>query len=61
MAAGLAYRLRTEGRLAARLGQRDRAIKAYQNYLLWRANPEPSLIPQRDSVRAELAKLTGER
>ncbi len=58
---GLPLRLRTEGRLAARLGQRDRAINAYRTYLMWRANPEPSLIPQRDSVRAELAKLTGER
>lgn len=58
---GVAARLRTEGRLAARLGQPERAIKAYRTYLMWRADPEPSLVPQRDSVRAELAKLTGER
>jgi hypothetical protein len=49
--------LRQEGRWAALAGDTASAIQAYEHYLLWRANPEPSMIPQRDSVRAELAAL----
>jgi tetratricopeptide (TPR) repeat protein len=50
---------RLEGRLAAKLGRKDEAISAYRMYLWWRVNPEPSKIPQRDSVRAELSALVG--
>ena len=46
-----------EGRLAARVGDRSGAILAYQRYLILRRDPEPSLIPQRDSVVAELSAL----
>jgi hypothetical protein len=50
--------LRHEGRWAALAGDTARAIKAYNEYLMWRYNPEPVLVPQRDSVVAELAALT---
>ena len=55
--AGLAESLRLEGRLAAETGDREGAIRAYRNYLRLRSDPEPSRIPQRDSVRAELGAL----
>jgi hypothetical protein len=58
---GLAPSMLMEARLAARAGDRDGAIKAYHAYLLWRQDPEPRLIPQRDSARAELAALTRRR
>ncbi len=54
---GLAEAYRLEGRYAAQLGDRTDAIRAYRNYLQMRADPEPSRIAQRDSVRAELAKV----
>jgi hypothetical protein len=54
---GLAESFRLEGQLAAQLGDRADAIRAYRNYLQMRVDPEPSKIPQRDSVRAELAKI----
>ncbi|HWA56673.1 MAG TPA: hypothetical protein VG692_05430, partial [Gemmatimonadales bacterium] len=54
---GLAESLRLEGQLAAQAGDKAGAIRAYRNYLKVRVDPEPSMIPQRDSVRAELAKL----
>ena len=48
---------REEGRLAAQLGDTTGAIRAYRRYLsLWR-DPRPALVPQRDSMRAELARL----
>ena len=50
--------LRLEGRWAAAAGDTAAAVKAYQRYLIYRDNPEPSLVPQRDSVRSELAALT---
>ncbi len=53
--------LRDQGRLAALAGDREEAIRAYERYLSIRWNPEPALIPQRDSVKAELASLVGER
>jgi hypothetical protein len=53
--------LRQEGRLAELTGNRAGAISAYRHYLKLRENPEPQLLAQRDSVRAALAKLTGER
>ena len=49
--------LRQEGRWAALAGDTAAAIKAYHEYLAYRSAPEPSLIPERDSVRAELAVL----
>jgi hypothetical protein len=33
------------------------AIRAYQNYLRLRVDPEPSKVPQLDSVRAELSAV----
>ena len=54
---GLAESYRLEGKYAAQLGDRADAIRAYRNYLQMRIDPEPSRIPQRDSVRAELAKV----
>ena len=52
--------LREEGRLSALIGDRIRAARAYQHYLALRADPEPSLKPQVEEVRAELAKISGE-
>ena len=51
----LVLRLRQEGRWAAMAGDTTAAITALKRYLVWRSNPEPSLIPQRDSVMTELA------
>ena len=48
---------REEGRLAALTGDRAGAVRAYQRYLRLRADPEPRLRPQRDSVLAELQAL----
>jgi hypothetical protein len=56
----LSYLLREEGRLAALVGDRAGAIKAYSHYLALRYNPEPSVKPEVDRVRAELAQLVGE-
>ena len=49
--------LRHEGRWAALAGDTAAAITAFRHYLLWRGSPEAGLIPERDSVRAELAAL----
>jgi tetratricopeptide (TPR) repeat protein len=56
----LAYGLREQGRLAALVGDRAGAIKAYSHYLTLRYNPEPAVKPEVDRVRAELARLVGE-
>jgi hypothetical protein len=53
--------LRQEGRLAALTGDRAGAIRAYQHYLALREDPEPPLRSDRDSVRAEVARLVRER
>ena len=53
--------LREEGRLAALTGDRTGAITAYRHYLALRQDPEPSLRPQVDQVRREMAKLLAER
>jgi len=53
--------LKEEGRLAALLGDRAGAIRAYEHYLALRSDPEPHLKPEADHVRAELARLVGER
>ena len=49
--------LRLEGRLAAAVGDTAGAIRAYRDYLVLRSQPDPVLIPQRDSVRSELGVL----
>lgn len=52
---------REEGRLAALVGDTVGAIQMYRRYLNMRRYAEPALIPQRDSVRAELGRLEGRR
>ena len=49
--------LQQEGRLAARLGDREGAIRAYRHYLRLRSDPEPELRADIDRVKAELARL----
>ena len=49
--------LRIEGRLAALQGDTADAIESYERYLNLRRDAEPSLMPRRDSVAAELAAL----
>jgi len=56
----LSAQWREEGRLAALTGDRAGAIRAYQHYLALRSNPEPSVQPEVDDVRAQLARLIGE-
>jgi hypothetical protein len=51
---------RVRGELAERLGHREDAIEQYQLYLANRQDPEAVLIPERDAVRAALARLLGE-
>jgi tetratricopeptide (TPR) repeat protein len=53
--------LRQEGRLADLAGDRPGAIEAYRRYLALRTNPEPAIAPQVEQVRAELARLVGEK
>jgi tetratricopeptide (TPR) repeat protein len=55
--AGLAESYRLEGRLAALADDKLSAMRAYGNYLRLRVDPEPSRVPQLDSVRAELRAL----
>jgi len=57
----LATRLREEGRLAARLGDRAGAIRAWEHYLILRSDPEPPLRAQRDSIQAEVNRLKRSR
>ena len=52
-----ATRLREEGRLAALVGDRDAAIRAYRSYLALRPDPEPSMQPEVEHVRRELERL----
>jgi hypothetical protein len=49
--------LRQEGRLAALAGDTAGAVRAYDQYLTLRTNPDPPSRPQRDSVVAEHAAL----
>ena len=53
----LVISLRQEGRWAALAGDTAAAIRAYRQYLAYRENPEPALVPERDSVRTELVTL----
>ena len=48
----LAPHLREEGRLAALTGDSAGAVRAYRHYLALRSDPEPSVRPAVDSVRA---------
>ena len=57
----LSTHLREEGRAAAAAGHREAAIRAYQHYLALRYDPEPSVKPEVEQVRADLADLIGER
>jgi hypothetical protein len=62
--AGLAESYRLEGKLAALADDKIGAIRAYRNYLRLRVDPEPSRVPQIDSVKAELkavGDLEGQR
>jgi hypothetical protein len=52
--------VREEGRLAALTGDRDGAVRAYQQYLRLRAGAEPRLQPQVAQVREELGRLLQE-
>jgi hypothetical protein len=58
-ASGLAESFRMEGRLAALADDKVGALRAYQKYLRLRVDPEPSRLPQLDSVRAEIRALGG--
>jgi hypothetical protein len=53
----LTVSVRDEGRWFLLAGDTARAINAFQNYLKLRDNPEPALIPERDSIRAQLAAI----
>lgn len=57
----LAPMLRLEGRLAAELGDREGAVRAYSHYLALRTRPDPELLPEVEEVRRELAELSAER
>jgi len=53
----LAAQLREQGRLAAIVGEREEAIRAYRHYLGLRAGAEPALQPQVEAVKRELTQL----
>jgi serine/threonine-protein kinase len=53
----LATQLREQGRLAALVGEREEAIRAYRHYLALRLDPEPAIRPQVEVVRRELTQL----
>jgi tetratricopeptide (TPR) repeat protein len=53
----LSTALREEGRLAARLGDRKAALRAYRHYLALQVDPEPSLAPRVAQVHAEMGLL----
>ena len=57
----LGMQVREQGRLAALAGDRKRAVRSYRHYLGMRALAEPSLKPQVDSVRQELARVERDR
>ncbi len=44
-------------RAAVAAGRKEEAIQSYRIYLALRSDPDPRLVPQRDSARAELAGL----
>ena len=56
----LSTHLLEEGRAAALAGHHTAAIRALQHYLALRYDPEPSVRPEVEAVRSELARLVGE-
>jgi hypothetical protein len=56
----LTYCLREQGRLASLIGDRVTATRAYRHYLALRYNPEASVKPEVERVRAELSLLVTE-
>jgi hypothetical protein len=53
----LATQLHEQGRLAAIVGEREEAIRAYRHYVALRAHAEPAVKPQVDAVKRELGRL----
>jgi tetratricopeptide (TPR) repeat protein len=53
--------LREEGRLAALAGDRELAIRCFQQYLALRSGADPALKAQVDGVRADLQRLEAQR
>jgi len=53
--------VREEGRLAALTGDSAGAVRAYRHYLMFRFDPEPSVRPEVERVRRELAILVARR
>lgn len=51
--------LREEGRLAARLGERDASVRAYRHYLALREDAEPRFATEVARIRAELTTSSG--
>jgi Tfp pilus assembly protein PilF len=49
--------LRTEGRLAAQLGDTEGAIRAYRHYLALHENAEPDVARETTAIRTELERL----
>ena len=58
---GLSTLLLAEGRLALATHDTSGALKAFNHYLTLRSDPEPRLIPQRDSVRTIVTRLNSRR
>jgi tetratricopeptide (TPR) repeat protein len=56
----LATILAEEGELAARVGDREGAVRAYTHYLTLQTDPDPELEPRVQRARSELAALLGE-
>ncbi|HSE66493.1 MAG TPA: hypothetical protein VLB12_05885, partial [Gemmatimonadales bacterium] len=56
----LSTHLLEEGRAAAQAGHREVAIRALRHYLALRYDPEPSVRPEVEEVRRELAQLLEE-
>jgi DNA-binding SARP family transcriptional activator len=53
----LATHLKEEGEAAYRLKDDTAALRAFDHYLALRSDPEPSLVAERDSVRALVERL----
>ncbi|HET7373860.1 MAG TPA: hypothetical protein VFJ20_10755, partial [Gemmatimonadaceae bacterium] len=49
--------LREEARLAAAAGDVNAAIHIYRRYVTVRAEPEPSMLPDLEAAKRELARL----
>jgi tetratricopeptide (TPR) repeat protein len=54
----LGVSVRDEGRWFLMAGDTARAMTAFQSYLKLRDNPQPTLVPERDSIRTQLAAIT---